>query len=95
MVEGRKKVLEAKNIHVSFGGIKALRGVDLTLREGNILGLIGPNGAGKTTMVNVLSGFQRPVPGIVCLDGKNVSTLEKWHRRELPAAFRRRGSLEN
>jgi branched-chain amino acid transport system ATP-binding protein len=75
MVESRKEVLEAKNIHVSFGGIKALRGVDLTLRAGNILGLIGPNGAGKTTMVNVLSGFQRPAPGIVCLDGKNVSTL--------------------
>lgn len=75
MWESKHKVLEAKNIHVGFGGIKALRGVDLTLRAGDILGLIGPNGAGKTTMVNVLSGFQRPSPGVVSLDGKNVSTL--------------------
>ncbi|AFL50422.1 branched-chain amino acid transport system ATP-binding protein [Sinorhizobium fredii] len=75
MGQRRKQVLEAKNIHVAFGGIKALRGVDLTLQAGDILGLIGPNGAGKTTMVNVLSGFQRPSPGVVSLDGEDVSAL--------------------
>jgi branched-chain amino acid transport system ATP-binding protein len=75
MVTSNRKTLEAKNIHVSFGGIRALSGVDLALRTGDILGLIGPNGAGKTTMVNVLTGFQRTKPGAVILNGRDVSTL--------------------
>ena len=49
-----------------------LRGVDLTLRPGEALGLIGPNGAGKTTLVNVLSGFLAPDAGTVELDGVDV-----------------------
>jgi len=75
MVISNRKTLEAKNIHVSFGGIHALSEVDLALATGDILGLIGPNGAGKTTMVNVLTGFQRPKPGAVILDGRDVSKL--------------------
>jgi branched-chain amino acid transport system ATP-binding protein len=69
----RKTSLHAQDVHVSFGGIHALSGVDLTLRRGEILGLIGPNGAGKTTIVNVLSGFQKPTLGSVLLDGVNIS----------------------
>ncbi|AZO07893.1 MULTISPECIES: ABC transporter ATP-binding protein [unclassified Mesorhizobium] len=75
MSRHRKRVLEAKDIHVDFGGIKALNGVTLRLSAGDILGLIGPNGAGKTTMVNVLSGFQKPSPGTFELDGQDVSAL--------------------
>jgi len=75
MAKASKKTLQAKDIHVDFGGIKALNGVDLTLCAGDILGLIGPNGAGKTTLVNVLSGFQKPSPGTVSLDGQDVSGL--------------------
>jgi branched-chain amino acid transport system ATP-binding protein len=75
MVSSRKGQLEAKDVHVTFGGLKALSGVNLSLRAGDILGLIGPNGAGKTTMVNVLSGFQKPTRGYVTLDSQNVSTL--------------------
>jgi branched-chain amino acid transport system ATP-binding protein len=75
MAKPRKEKLEANDIHVDFGGIKALNGVTLALNAGDILGLIGPNGAGKTTMVNVLSGFQKPSPGTVHLDGQDVSAL--------------------
>jgi len=75
MAMPRKTKLEAEDIHVVFGGIRALSGVNLTLAAGDILGLIGPNGAGKTTMVNVLTGFQKPSPGTVKLDGKDVSAL--------------------
>ncbi|MGK9338462.1 ABC transporter ATP-binding protein [Sinorhizobium meliloti] len=75
MNKSQKKKLEANDIHVDFGGIKALGGVTLTLNSGDVLGLIGPNGAGKTTMVNVLSGFQKPKPGRVKVDGEDVSTL--------------------
>lgn len=71
----RKQVLEAKDVHVVFGGIKALSGVTLKLNAGDILGLIGPNGAGKTTMVNVLTGFQKPKSGSIALDGRDVSAL--------------------
>ncbi|KQT62934.1 MULTISPECIES: ABC transporter ATP-binding protein [unclassified Aureimonas] len=75
MARSHAKLLEAKNVHVSFGGIQALCGVELSLRTGDILGLIGPNGAGKTTMVNVLTGFQKTKPGAVLLDERNVSSL--------------------
>jgi branched-chain amino acid transport system permease protein len=63
----------AEGIAVAFGGLRVLRGVDLTLPRGEALGLIGPNGAGKTTLVNVLSGFLAPDTGTVSLDGVDVS----------------------
>jgi ABC-type branched-subunit amino acid transport system ATPase component/ABC-type branched-subunit amino acid transport system permease subunit len=50
------EVLEAKGISVQFGGVHAVVGVDLTLHDGEILGLVGPNGSGKTTFLNALSG---------------------------------------
>ncbi|CAH1669292.1 branched-chain amino acid ABC transporter ATP-binding protein/permease [Chelatococcus asaccharovorans] len=51
------ETLEARDLAVEFGGVKALQGVGLTLPPGSSVGLIGPNGAGKTTFLNVLSGF--------------------------------------
>jgi branched-chain amino acid transport system ATP-binding protein len=60
--------------------VQALRGVELTLGRGEVVGLIGPNGAGKSTLVNVLSGFDRPDEGTVELAGQDVT---RWspHRR--------------
>lgn len=65
--------LEARDINVSFGGLKVIRDVSLTMRKGEILGLIGPNGAGKTTFVNVLSGFHKPDSGSVFLNGGQIT----------------------
>jgi len=48
--------LDARGVKKSFGGVKALRGVDVTVQEGTITALIGPNGSGKTTLFNILSG---------------------------------------
>lgn len=56
-------VLEAKDVAKHFGGVKALRDVSLTIREGEVYGLIGPNGAGKTTFFNCLTGLYIPDGG--------------------------------
>lgn len=65
--------VRAENVKVHFVGVKAVDGVDLTLRSGEILGLIGPNGAGKTTLVNALTGFQPPTEGRVFLDDIEIT----------------------
>jgi branched-chain amino acid transport system ATP-binding protein len=81
--------LEARGLAVHFGGVRAVDGVDLALRKGEIVGLIGPNGAGKTTLVNALSGFQRTTAGTVLLNGKNVTGLSphRLARRGLARTF--------
>ncbi|MDO8210100.1 ABC transporter ATP-binding protein [Conexibacter sp. CPCC 206217] len=73
MTDTATETLEAREVHVEFGGVKALDGIDLTLARGETLGLIGPNGAGKSTLVNVLTGFQRPTRGDVLLDGRRIT----------------------
>jgi branched-chain amino acid transport system ATP-binding protein len=65
-------VLEAKGIAVSFGGVKALQGVDLRVDAGEVVGVIGANGAGKTTLFDCLSGITA-CSGTVVLDGVDVS----------------------
>ena len=74
------ETLRASSISRSYEGVKALRGVTLELRRGEVVGLIGPNGAGKSTLVNVLSGFDRPDEGTVALDEREIT---RWspHRR--------------
>jgi ABC-type branched-subunit amino acid transport system ATPase component/predicted MFS family arabinose efflux permease len=68
-------ILETKGLSVAFGGIKAVSDVDLTLHEGEILGLIGPNGAGKTTIMDLVSGFLTPTAGKVFFEGAEITTL--------------------
>jgi branched-chain amino acid transport system ATP-binding protein len=72
--------LRASALSRSFDGVRALGGVTLELRRGEVVGLIGPNGAGKSTLVNVLSGFDLPDEGTVELEGRDVT---RWspHRR--------------
>src|ERR1700755_1147659 len=91
-------VLEAKDIVVRFGGVHALRGVDLTVEPGEVCGLIGPNGAGKTTLFDVLSGTTLPTSGTVRLDGIDVTRRSAtWRARHgLRRTFQRQqifGSL--
>ncbi|MRJ76116.1 ATP-binding cassette domain-containing protein [Aeromicrobium sp. SMF47] len=65
-------MLAARGIEVQFGGVRALRGVDLEVRPGQIVGLIGPNGAGKTTFVDAITGFV-PCNGLIQVAGREVS----------------------
>ncbi len=66
-------LLEVKNLGISFGGLKAVNGVDITIEKGELYGLIGPNGAGKTTFFNLLTGVYKPSEGIVRLDGEDIT----------------------
>ena len=68
-------LLEALSVTKSFGGINAIEHVDLSLQEGEILGLIGPNGAGKTTFFNVLSGIYQPDGGEILFRGQRIDQL--------------------
>ncbi len=65
-------LLLANAIAKHFGGVKALNGVSLTIREGEIYGLIGPNGAGKTTFFNVLTGLYHPDGGELLFEGHKL-----------------------
>lgn len=65
-------LLELKACTVEFGGLKAVSGLNLTIREGELIGLIGPNGAGKTTAFNLITGVYRPTSGDICFQGKSV-----------------------
>ncbi len=71
----RDVVLECEGIERSFGGLRALKGVSLKIRQGEIFGLVGPNGSGKTTMVNVITGFYPPEKGRVRLFGQDITNL--------------------
>lgn len=68
-------VLEVRGIERRFGGLKALSGVDLDVRRGEIHGVIGPNGAGKSTLMNILAGSLRPNAGRVLFRGSDVTRL--------------------
>src|SRR3954464_15379237 len=65
--------LVAEDIRVHFEGVRAVDGVDLTLRQGEIMGLIGPNGAGKTTFMNAVSAFVPLTTGRVTVAGVDVT----------------------
>jgi ribose transport system ATP-binding protein len=70
--DSRPPLLELIGVSKSFGGVKALRDVDFTLRAGEIHGLVGENGAGKSTMMKIIAGVHHDYQGKMLLDGKEV-----------------------
>lgn len=66
-------LLEVKSLGISFGGLRAVDGFNISIEKGQLYGLIGPNGAGKTTVFNLLTGVYKPNEGIVTLDGTNIT----------------------
>ena len=71
-------VLRARGLTKTFGGLHAIREVDLDLEPGRLLGVIGPNGAGKSTLVNLITGHLRPTAGTVEIDGRNLTGARPW-----------------
>ncbi len=65
-------MLSVKDLHVSYGGIKALKGVSMEVNEGEIVTIIGANGAGKSTLLNTITGFLKPASGEVVFKGHPV-----------------------
>jgi simple sugar transport system ATP-binding protein len=70
---GEPPRVEIRNVTKRYGSLHALRGVDLSLRTGEIVGLVGDNGAGKSTLVNIISGALQPTSGEILIDGKPVT----------------------
>src|SRR3989339_1694782 len=68
-------MLEIKNLSIHFGGIKALNGIDLAVRDNEILSIIGPNGSGKTTLFNCLTGIYHPDEGDIVYQGESLLGL--------------------
>ncbi len=79
---GAAVALEVKGLAKYFGGLKAVDGVDFTIRRGGVHALIGPNGSGKTTTLNVVSGLYRPTAGRILVDGVDV-TARSAHQRTI------------
>lgn len=69
----RTAVLEVSDLHIAFGGVKAVDGLSFSVHEGEIVAVIGPNGAGKTSAFNCITGFYKPVSGSVRLRGENIT----------------------
>jgi len=70
--EPSASMFETRKLTKFFGGVCAVNDINLTIGEGEIVGLIGPNGAGKTTVFNLITGFIRPSSGLVMLNGENL-----------------------
>ncbi len=70
---GTTPLVEMRNISIAFGGIKAVDGVSVDLRPGEVVGLLGHNGAGKSTLIKILSGAYKPDAGEIYVNGEHAS----------------------
>src|SRR4051794_6099857 len=97
------RLLTAKGLHKSFGGVRAVRDVSFDVAAGSVFALIGPNGAGKSTMLNLISGVYQPDAGTLSFDGADLAGMPAHRRVRLGIArtfqkirlFRQLSVLEN
>ncbi len=98
-----EEILITNNVVKRFGGLTALRGVSISVKRKEILGIMGPNGSGKTTLINVISGIYMPDSGKIVFEGVDI-TYEPPHKRakmgilrtfQIPRPFRRLSVIDN
>ncbi|SER10689.1 monosaccharide ABC transporter ATP-binding protein, CUT2 family [Faunimonas pinastri] len=90
--EGEGPLLELKNVHMSFGRVDVLKGIDLTIRRGEVVALVGDNGAGKSTMIKVITGVHRPTAGHVAIRGErvNMTSVQDSRQRGIETVYQER-----
>lgn len=86
MTQTSQDMLELQNLSRHFGGVKAVDGLNLSVRRGEILGLIGPNGSGKSTTVNLITGVYKPTAGSIRFNATDIAHLEVHQRTVLGIA---------
>ena len=75
--------LEIKDLRVHYGKIEAIKGISVTVNEGEIVTLIGANGAGKTTTLKTISGLRKVSSGSIVFDGRDISDMPAHERVDL------------
>jgi len=103
LISKSEVIMNIKDINLSFGGLKALSGVSLQIKKGEILAIIGPNGAGKSSMLNVISGIYVPQEGVVEWKGEvrnkiaphNIARMGIARTFQNIALFKGMSALEN
>ena len=73
-------MLEVKGLQVAYGDFQVLWGIDLMVREGEIVAILGPNGSGKSTVMNAISGIARPSAGSIWFCGERIDSYPIYHR---------------
>ena len=82
----RRTMIQLHDIHKSFGTLEVLKGIDLTINQGEVVSIVGPSGAGKTTLLQIIGTLDRPDSGRVLFDGIDISD----YREKQLSAFRNR-----
>jgi branched-chain amino acid transport system permease protein len=79
-------MIECREVTKTFGGVRALQGVNVTFDEGELIGLVGPNGSGKSTLINTITGEFRPTSGKIFFEGRDVHAMPSHRIRSLGIA---------
>lgn len=74
--------MELRDVHFSYGETEVLKGVNMSVEPGQMIGIVGPTGSGKTTLANVLIGMLHPEKGEVTIDGKSIKDIDKKYLRK-------------
>ncbi|MDO9010711.1 MAG: ABC transporter ATP-binding protein [Gallionella sp.] len=80
-------ILDVRDLQVGYGGIQAVKGIDLCIAPGELVALIGSNGAGKTTTLKTLAGLLVPGSGQICFDGQNLHKVAAHQRVSMGIAL--------
>jgi len=90
-----EKVIEVKNLRKTYKEVKAVDGIDLEIREKQILAILGPNGAGKTTTVEMLEGLRKPTDGEIYYFGEQVKSVDQKIKERIGVQLQKTTFFEN